>query len=1127
MPAIAYRKIASGMICLAMLLVLVVPAASWAASSPTNESDYYPFADVTLNTNLPAQYGKLEVSFNLTTNYDNPFDPEEVDVQAVVVRPDGQIEAMPGFYRSDMSPNWAVRYSPRQLGEHAVMLTVSDSSGYAETGFYAFEAVEPDPASRGFLGISGDRFGDSYGNQLTLLGTNFAWGAPDEIKAAMPEYRDSGMNLMRIWLSCWWSNYSPEYGAGISTEQNGIEMIYDGVGRYHLGNMERMDGLMDKARESGIYLMLTMNSFGDFYYDWPYHAYNIANGGPSNWEENNTDFWFNPEAINYQKKLLRYMFARWGYSTSLGMLEYWNEADNRVNVNPDVRDAWHEAVDTYWKSLDFYNHPTTTSFAWQDHAEQHATQRSWQGLHTLDVVNMHTYYDGADVIEHWEKSLNALRTFGNRPIFLGETGKTHSDHSQDADLLNYAHDGVWAPLFRAGAAAANSWWIFEHGFHMPEAFRTHYKLLADFIRPLERHLLHMPFVDYGEQEMDTVAGGFQTADRMIGWIHDKQSPYNVADPRTVEGLTLTIPNMPEGEHYTVAFYDTYTGQWLQRASVPADANGLTLQVPIFSRDIAMQAIRQGSEWNSANERPVAVYVDQTAPSAPTGVTANRRTEASVWLSWTASADDTLVSGYNIYRNGVQISTTTGSAAAYRDYGLEPASSYTYVIRARDAAGHLSAASVPLTVSTMTQDVEVPSAPMALTAPVATVNTVDLAWEAASDNTGVVGYFIYRNGQLVGTTQHTTYQDSGLRRGTAYSYRVAARDASWNVSSLSELIEAQTVQPELSDNLLPNPSFETTSGMMPTDWYCEQAQYCISDESNPRSGDRSFKIEGFTGAWFEAYSATANAVPGKMYALDGFIDIPVNNGGTTHVRLQFFNAGGSLLQTHALKAYSGTTSGYDAVYGEFEAPPLATKVGVNVRIEGLNAEIYLDDFTIVSYGEGDEPIEQPEDPDRNLLLNPAFDERNEAWKTAIWNCEKNWLCSWTDQVTRSGATGTADASMRIYTEEQDWFSISQAVEGEAGAVYTLEGYVLASEVLNGEIQAKLRFLRALSGEDALIREDWIANYSSASSQFVRFEGSFSAPTDTEFVQVWIYANGFEGEAYLEDFALKQVSAEGTP
>ena len=93
----------------------------------------------------------------------------------------------------------------------------------------------------------------------------------------------------------------------------------------------------------------------------------------------------------------------------------------------------------------------------------------------------------------------------------------------------------------------------------------------------------------------------------------------------------------------------------------------------------------------------------------------------------------------------------------------------------------------------TADAQAPTVPANLTATRASGSQIDLAWGASTDNVGVAGYRIYRNGGAtpVGTVATTRYQDTGLAGSTAYSYTVAAFDAAGNVSAKSSAASATT------------------------------------------------------------------------------------------------------------------------------------------------------------------------------------------------------------------------------------------------------------------------------------------------------------------------------------------------
>lgn len=93
-------------------------------------------------------------------------------------------------------------------------------------------------------------------------------------------------------------------------------------------------------------------------------------------------------------------------------------------------------------------------------------------------------------------------------------------------------------------------------------------------------------------------------------------------------------------------------------------------------------------------------------------------------------------------------------------------------------------------------VQPPAAPPALTAGPTTASTVPLAWSAPAGGSAVTGYEVHRGGLRVATTTGTTYTDTGLTAGTAYTYTVRAVDAAGNVSPPSAAVTA-TTQPGTS------------------------------------------------------------------------------------------------------------------------------------------------------------------------------------------------------------------------------------------------------------------------------------------------------------------------------------------
>jgi len=186
--------------------------------------------------------------------------------------------------------------------------------------------------------------------------------------------------------------------------------------------------------------------------------------------------------------------------------------------------------------------------------------------------------------------------------------------------------------------------------------------------------------------------------------------------------------------------------------------------------------------------------DTTPPTAPTNLTGTAASATQVNLSWTASTDNVGVTGYEIFRNSLQIGTSPSSS--YSDSTAQPSTTYSYYVKATDAAGNLSASSNTVSITTPT-DTTPPSAPTNLTATAASATHVSLSWTASTDNVGVTGYKIFRNSAQIGTSTTTSYSDTTVSGSTTYSYYVTAYDAASNNSAASNTVSITTPAVTLS------------------------------------------------------------------------------------------------------------------------------------------------------------------------------------------------------------------------------------------------------------------------------------------------------------------------------------------
>ncbi|WP_415839989.1 fibronectin type III domain-containing protein, partial [Paenibacillus endophyticus] len=207
--------------------------------------------------------------------------------------------------------------------------------------------------------------------------------------------------------------------------------------------------------------------------------------------------------------------------------------------------------------------------------------------------------------------------------------------------------------------------------------------------------------------------------------------------------------------------------------------------------------------------------DTQAPSAPTGLTAPSKTDTTVNLSWTASTDNVGVTGYEVYRGATLAGTTTG-ATTLQVTGLTANTAYSFTVKAKDAAGNLSAASSALSITTN-----------AATAGNLLINP---GFET-DDGSGKPATWVYEQPYYVsrdtsvkqsgaaslrldGSTGpwHAWYQDVNASAGSTYAFSGSVNIAANNGSSLYFKLQfLNSAGSVLSESTLATYSGTTTSG----------------------------------------------------------------------------------------------------------------------------------------------------------------------------------------------------------------------------------------------------------------------------------------------------------------------------
>ncbi|GAA4526508.1 YbhB/YbcL family Raf kinase inhibitor-like protein [Amycolatopsis samaneae] len=185
--------------------------------------------------------------------------------------------------------------------------------------------------------------------------------------------------------------------------------------------------------------------------------------------------------------------------------------------------------------------------------------------------------------------------------------------------------------------------------------------------------------------------------------------------------------------------------------------------------------------------------DGEPPTPPKNLKVNDVKPASATFTWEASSDNVGVTRYEINRGGNILKTVDGNTLSATVDTLTPNTAYDISIGAFDAAGNPSQQSNVVTFTTPpSDDTTPPSAPGGLKVTGTTANSVSLAWNAATDNSGTIaGYDVYQGATKVATTTALEATVTDLAPATSYTFTVKSRDPNGNTSAASDAVTAKT------------------------------------------------------------------------------------------------------------------------------------------------------------------------------------------------------------------------------------------------------------------------------------------------------------------------------------------------
>ena len=441
---------------------------------------------VTLSATNLERFEALTLSFQLPSAYNNPFDPDEVRVDATFTQvASGRSMTVPCYWYQAFErvgelsqavgdAYWRCHFTPSEMGSWNFLVEVTDSDGTQR--LERSSAFQVDASSRrGFVRRHGAHLVDDEGALIFPIGLNMGWAARQSLASDYDRWltalAEQGGNFVRIWLAPWalaleWKD------TGLGTYAERLDLAWE------------LDQILAQCQALGIDVMLTLQPHGPFSSDvdaaWAENPYNSAQGGPLSTP---SQLWSHPEATTLQRRLWRYLIARYAHVTALAAWELWNEVDWVDDFDAHVGAAvlWHEQARAWFKDNDPYQHIVTTSVA-------HITPDSSLWDTGMDMVQTHQYgaQDMAQSVSDLSRTYRALH---DKPYLVTElgTGHTGADNGEVDPEGRHLHNGLWAAALSGAAGGACVWWW--DSYVEPWDLWHHYRGISRFLEGEGDHIL--------------------------------------------------------------------------------------------------------------------------------------------------------------------------------------------------------------------------------------------------------------------------------------------------------------------------------------------------------------------------------------------------------------------------------------------------------------------------------------------------------------------------------------------------------------------------------------------------------------------------------------------------------------
>jgi hypothetical protein len=296
-------------------------------------------------------------------------------------------------------------------------------------------------------------------------------------------------------------------------------------------------------------------------------------------------------AIEDARRFMRHAVARWGAYISMGAWEYFNEMDPGLPT-----DRFYHELGEYLEHVDVCHHLRTTS-TWGPSPKDCRHPR-------LDIADVHFYLRPSDTnrLRHevdavLDRTRLLKENAPQKPLHLGEFGLADekwrlTDEQRQSRALADVHNSLWASALSGASGTAQFWWW--ERLDQANVYPL-YGRLSQFLADVPWNSGWIKPAAATASGVELILLGMRTPDRVWLWMFDPRASWRETvtlgkTPPLVRSAVLTLLECESGP-WKIRWWDTHKGIWSEEAKRPAQDGKLSLQIPDFTGDIAVQLIR--------------------------------------------------------------------------------------------------------------------------------------------------------------------------------------------------------------------------------------------------------------------------------------------------------------------------------------------------------------------------------------------------------------------------------------------------------------------------------------------------------------------------------------------------------